>query len=67
MDADNARSFQPMNVNFGLFPPVETPRGPDGKRVRGKHKAPARKQAMTARALADIDLWLGRSAREAAE
>ncbi len=64
--ADDARSFQPMNVNFGLFPPVETPRGPDGKRLRGKHKAPARKQAMTARALADINLWLGRSAREAA-
>lgn len=45
----NAETFQPMNVNFGLFPPLE-------KRV-GKR---FRKQAYAARALADIDRWLGR-------
>ncbi len=33
-------SFQPMNVNFGLFPPLEAaPRGEDGKRLRGPAKA----------------------------
>jgi methylenetetrahydrofolate--tRNA-(uracil-5-)-methyltransferase len=49
-----ADSFQPMNVNFGLFPPLS-------ERV---HKS-QRKQAMSARALADLDGWIGR--REAAE
>ncbi len=52
-------SFQPMNVNFGLFPPVEHPRGEDGKRVRGKAKKPARKRAYTDRAKADIESWFG--------
>ncbi len=48
-----AETFQPMNVNFGLFPPVE---GTDerGKRLRGRK----RKQAMSARALRDFDAWL---------
>ena len=48
-----AGAYQPMNVNFGLFPPL------DG-RFRGRE----RKRAYAARALADLDLWLGR--REAA-
>jgi methylenetetrahydrofolate--tRNA-(uracil-5-)-methyltransferase len=30
-----ARSFQPMNVNFGLFPPVPAPPRPPGKAKRG--------------------------------
>ena len=44
-------TFQPMNVNFGLFPPLET-------KTRGKD----RKKAMAHRALADLDVWLGRKA-----
>ena len=52
-------SFQPMNVNFGLFPPIETPtRAPDGSRLRGKAKGLARKRAWSARALEDVDSWL---------
>jgi len=52
-------TFQPMNVNFGLFPDVETPlQTEDGKRIRGKEKSIARKRAMSARALEDIDDWL---------
>jgi methylenetetrahydrofolate--tRNA-(uracil-5-)-methyltransferase len=51
-----ARSFQPMNANFGLFPPIE------GPRLKGR----ARKQAMARRALADLDAWLGTD-RAAAE
>ncbi|MCH7937214.1 MAG: methylenetetrahydrofolate--tRNA-(uracil(54)-C(5))-methyltransferase (FADH(2)-oxidizing) TrmFO [Proteobacteria bacterium] len=63
----DAETFQPMNVNFGLFPPIEDKdetRGADGrqpgqgkkkpKRVRGRK----RKQAMSARALRDFDTWL---------
>ncbi|MDX2234871.1 MAG: methylenetetrahydrofolate--tRNA-(uracil(54)-C(5))-methyltransferase (FADH(2)-oxidizing) TrmFO [Hyphomonadaceae bacterium] len=61
-------SFQPMNVNFGLFPPLakhpET--DADGKRQKGPEKGRARKQAMARRALADLDDWLG-AARVAAE
>ena len=62
------RSYQPMNVNFGLFPPLahSPAKGPDGKRLRGPEKAQARKRALSARALADLDLWIG-EARAAAE
>ncbi len=49
----DARTFQPMNVNFGLFPEIAG-RGRD------------RKQALARRALADLDVWLGH-ARAAAE
>lgn len=41
-----AETFQPMNINFGLFPPL-----PD---VQKK----ARKEAYTARAKADLSVWL---------
>ena len=44
----DAETFQPMNVNFGLFP--ELP-----KAGRGKD----RKQAMARRALDDVSAWLG--------
>jgi methylenetetrahydrofolate--tRNA-(uracil-5-)-methyltransferase len=60
-------SFQPMNVNFGLFPPVETPSRAGGKRLSHAERAIARKRAYTARALADFDNWLGHSAAVAAE
>ncbi|MDD9910639.1 MAG: methylenetetrahydrofolate--tRNA-(uracil(54)-C(5))-methyltransferase (FADH(2)-oxidizing) TrmFO [Ahrensia sp.] len=54
------KSFQPMNVNFGLFPPVEIAK-PDGHegRWRGKEKAAAKKHAVTSRALADVERWIG--------
>lgn len=52
------RSFQPMNVNFGLFPPIEVPKTIDGKRLRGKEKGIARKQALATRALSKVDEWL---------
>src|SRR3954469_13141483 len=54
------RSFQPMNVNFGLFPPL--PQAPakdaDGKRLCGPEKSLAKKRALTQRALADLDDWV---------
>jgi methylenetetrahydrofolate--tRNA-(uracil-5-)-methyltransferase len=54
------RSFQPMNINFGLFPPLATlpARKPDGTRLRGNEKTVAKKQALSARALADLDRWI---------
>jgi methylenetetrahydrofolate--tRNA-(uracil-5-)-methyltransferase len=58
-----ARSFQPMNVNFGLFPPIDEPRvDEDGKRLRGPERGFARKRALSARAAADLAQWLQRSA-----
>ncbi|HYJ36184.1 MAG TPA: methylenetetrahydrofolate--tRNA-(uracil(54)-C(5))-methyltransferase (FADH(2)-oxidizing) TrmFO [Rhizomicrobium sp.] len=52
----DARTFQPMNVNFGLFPEL-----PKSARIRGRD----RKQAMSMRALQDLSCWLG--AKKAAE
>jgi methylenetetrahydrofolate--tRNA-(uracil-5-)-methyltransferase len=54
------RSFQPMNINFGLFPPLASAptRKPDGTRLRGNEKTVAKKQALSARALSDLDLWI---------
>ena len=52
------QSFQPMNVNFGLFPPVDAPKKADGKRLGHSEKAIARKHAYTARAMADFEMWL---------
>lgn len=55
------RSFQPMNVNFGLFPPLA--QAPsltrDGKRLRGPEKSLAKKEALARRALNDLDHWVG--------
>ena len=62
------RSFQPMNINFGLFPPLASPptKKPDGSRLRGNEKTIAKKQAMSARALADLDRWMADHLRVAA-
>jgi methylenetetrahydrofolate--tRNA-(uracil-5-)-methyltransferase len=45
----DAETFQPMNINFGLFPPL--PDGPKGRE---------RKRAYCERALAAADAWAGR-------
>jgi methylenetetrahydrofolate--tRNA-(uracil-5-)-methyltransferase len=52
----DAKTFQPMNVNFGLFPEF-----PKSAKIRGKD----RKQAMSRRALEDLAAWLGK--KQAAE
>jgi len=55
----DAKTFQPMNMNFGLLPPLEeTPR-----KTRGRD----RKALMAHRALADLDAWLGKTRAAAAE
>jgi len=61
-------SFQPMNVNFGLFPPIAEPPTPEGRKYgRGSAKNLARKSALSARALADLDRWIGGDTAVAAE
>jgi methylenetetrahydrofolate--tRNA-(uracil-5-)-methyltransferase len=61
-----ARSFQPMNVNFGLFPPITASSTPRSKGPRSS-KGFDRKRAMAARALADLATWLKQPAAVAAE
>jgi len=59
-------SFQPMNVNFGLFPPLTEPAAFDknGRKFgRGSAKNLARKTALSERALNDLDRWIGALAR----
>ncbi len=61
--SDGASSFQPMNVNYGLFPEIEGPQtDADGKRLKGKERGRAKKRSMSIRALADIDHWLADTA-----
>jgi len=60
-------SFQPMNVNFGLFPPLAQMPDYDRKSPlgRGTAKALAKKSAITRRALSDLDAWRGTQAQAA--
>jgi methylenetetrahydrofolate--tRNA-(uracil-5-)-methyltransferase len=57
-----ASHFQPMNVNFGLFPPLT----PNSGEKHGKNRGKDRKQLLSARALADLDAWLGAGTRQSA-
>jgi methylenetetrahydrofolate--tRNA-(uracil-5-)-methyltransferase len=53
------KTFQPMNVNFGLFPGIEIPKTDEsGRRLKGKEKGAAKKKAIARRALADLEGWL---------
>ena len=52
-------SFQPMNVNFGLFPPIDCePRDENGRKLKGPEKGVARKRALSARASVDLAGWI---------
>ena len=53
-----AKSFQPMNVNFGLFPPIDAKGGRKGRKDRYK--------AYTDRAKAAFLGWLGQAHQDAA-
>ena len=56
---DGKGSFQPMNVNFGLFPEIAAPtHGPDGKKLKGEERGRAKKLALAERALGDLAAWL---------
>jgi methylenetetrahydrofolate--tRNA-(uracil-5-)-methyltransferase len=55
-------SFQPMNINFGLLPPIEAPER-EGRRLKGKDKAHAKKREVALRALTDVERWLSAEQR----
>ena len=53
------KSYQPMNINFGLFPAIESAsRSPEGKRLKGPEKAAAKRRLITARAKNDLAIWI---------
>ena len=62
IDLDTARgqkhSFQPMNINYGLLPQLETPKiDEDGVKIPLKERGRAKKRLMSLRALRDLDQW----------
>ncbi len=59
----DADTFQPMNANFGLFPPLDTDHLPKRQRPRGRD----RKLKLSERALADLAAWIDDDALLAAE
>ena len=63
------RSFQPMNINYGLLPELDAVPVNDeaGKKLKGPERGRAKKRAMSRRALADLDRWLEQGRRAAAE
>lgn len=50
--------FQPMNINYGLLPPLEAPRvDDDGKKIPPKDRGRARKRLMSLRAMDSLKAW----------
>ena len=56
-----------MNVNFGLFSPIDKIKAVNGKRLTHTEQAAARKRAYTQRAMNEFDIWLGTVTSQAAE
>lgn len=54
-DDTDIKNYQPMNINFGLFPTVGVQITPNGK--KRKLKGMDRKEYYCKRALADFDCW----------
>jgi methylenetetrahydrofolate--tRNA-(uracil-5-)-methyltransferase len=59
-ERSTARSFQPMNINYGLIPDLAAAPvvDADGKKLKGPERGRAKKQAMSRRAIADVEAWL---------
>ena len=50
--------FQPMNINYGLLPPLEAPKvDEDGKRIHPKERGRAKKRLMSIRAMDSLKAW----------
>jgi len=63
-----AGSFQPMNINYGLIPPIAPPkRDAEGRLLGAKEKTRLKKQMVGERALADLEAWLTGAQAAAAE
>jgi len=56
--SDGKASFQPMNINYGLLPPMEAPRRDDsGRKLPPPERGRAKKRLMSHRAVAALDRW----------
>ncbi len=55
-----SRSFQPMNINYGLLPAADDTPTHDavGRRLKGKERGMAKRRAVSSRALQHLDEWL---------
>lgn len=50
--------FQPMNINYGLLPPLEAPKvDEDGKRIHPKERGRAKKRLQSIRAIEALKAW----------
>jgi methylenetetrahydrofolate--tRNA-(uracil-5-)-methyltransferase len=50
--------FQPMNINYGLLPPLEAPKvDEDGKRIHPKERGRAKKRLQSLRAIEALKAW----------
>jgi methylenetetrahydrofolate--tRNA-(uracil-5-)-methyltransferase len=50
--------FQPMNINYGLLPPLEAPKvDEDGQKIPLKERGRAKKRLMSIRAMASLKAW----------
>ncbi|MBS0253501.1 MAG: methylenetetrahydrofolate--tRNA-(uracil(54)-C(5))-methyltransferase (FADH(2)-oxidizing) TrmFO [Proteobacteria bacterium] len=60
-DRGAARSFQPMNINYGLLPDLDANPTHDksGQKLKGPERGREKKRIMSRRALADLAVWLG--------
>ncbi|MCF6302906.1 MAG: methylenetetrahydrofolate--tRNA-(uracil(54)-C(5))-methyltransferase (FADH(2)-oxidizing) TrmFO, partial [Devosiaceae bacterium] len=56
-DSAKLRSFQPMNINFGLLPDIEVKKPEGVKRWRKADRKKIKKKAVSVRALEAIDQW----------
>ena len=56
IDDTNIENFQPMNINFGIFPTIQGEVTANGK--FRKIKGADRKKAYSDRALRDVQSWL---------
>ena len=67
--SDTRQSFQPMNINYGLLPPLQQLPTTDseGRRLKGKERGRAKKQILSERALHDVDQWLRSTTHVAAQ
>ena len=50
--------FQPMNINYGLLPPLEAPKvDGEGRRINPKDRGRAKKRLMSERAILALKAW----------
>ncbi|MBN9352965.1 MAG: methylenetetrahydrofolate--tRNA-(uracil(54)-C(5))-methyltransferase (FADH(2)-oxidizing) TrmFO [Hyphomicrobium denitrificans] len=68
-ERSSARSFQPMNINYGLLPDLAQAPTHDqnGARLKGPERGREKKRAMSRRAIADLTRWLDETTAQSAD